>query len=130
MFRNLNSNVCDFLPDSFKPPQRSIDKPFRLCVSDVFKGECCAAEWLCGAARLLSVSRFLILSSLHECRVIISVIFLSINKLDNSSFPAAHCVQVPATKPDSLSPVPWSLMAEGDDQLLSFSPEHHTLELR
>ncbi|XP_027981119.1 HBS1-like protein isoform X2 [Eumetopias jubatus] len=24
--------------DSFKPPQRSIDKPFRLCVSDVFKG--------------------------------------------------------------------------------------------
>uniref|UniRef100_A0ABI7X8Z1 HBS1-like protein n=1 Tax=Felis catus TaxID=9685 RepID=A0ABI7X8Z1_FELCA len=24
--------------DSFKPPQRSVDKPFRLCVSDVFKG--------------------------------------------------------------------------------------------
>lgn len=24
--------------DAFKPPQRSIDKPFRLCVSDVFKG--------------------------------------------------------------------------------------------
>ena len=29
-----------FFPDSFKPPQRSIDKPFRLCVSDVFKGKC------------------------------------------------------------------------------------------
>lgn len=27
--------------DSFKPPQRSVDKPFRLCVSDVFKGKCC-----------------------------------------------------------------------------------------
>uniref|UniRef100_A0A8D1VHF2 HBS1-like protein n=1 Tax=Sus scrofa TaxID=9823 RepID=A0A8D1VHF2_PIG len=26
--------------DSFKPPQRSVDKPFRLCVSDVFKGKC------------------------------------------------------------------------------------------
>jgi len=26
--------------DSFKPPQRSIDKPFRLCVADVFKGKC------------------------------------------------------------------------------------------
>ncbi|XP_007520094.1 HBS1-like protein isoform X1 [Erinaceus europaeus] len=25
--------------DSFKPPQRSIDKPFRLCVSDVFKDQ-------------------------------------------------------------------------------------------
>lgn len=28
-----------FLLDSFKSPQRSIDKPFRLCVSDVFKGK-------------------------------------------------------------------------------------------
>ncbi|KAM7172744.1 HBS1-like protein isoform 1-T1 [Macrochelys suwanniensis] len=25
--------------DSFKPPQRSVDKPFRLCVSDVFKDQ-------------------------------------------------------------------------------------------
>ncbi|XP_075001966.1 HBS1-like protein isoform X7 [Calonectris borealis] len=25
--------------DSFKPPQRSIDKPFRLCVADVFKDQ-------------------------------------------------------------------------------------------
>ncbi|XP_051031330.1 HBS1-like protein isoform X1 [Phodopus roborovskii] len=25
--------------DSFKPPQRAIDKPFRLCVSDVFKDQ-------------------------------------------------------------------------------------------
>lgn len=25
--------------DAFKPPQRSIDKPFRLCVSDVFKDQ-------------------------------------------------------------------------------------------
>ncbi|XP_010981964.1 HBS1-like protein isoform X2 [Camelus dromedarius] len=25
--------------DSFRPPQRSIDKPFRLCVSDVFKDQ-------------------------------------------------------------------------------------------
>lgn len=25
--------------DSFKPPQRSVEKPFRLCVSDVFKGQ-------------------------------------------------------------------------------------------
>uniref|UniRef100_A0A8C2BAJ2 HBS1-like protein n=1 Tax=Cyprinus carpio TaxID=7962 RepID=A0A8C2BAJ2_CYPCA len=24
--------------DAFKPPQRSVEKPFRLCVSDVFKG--------------------------------------------------------------------------------------------
>lgn len=24
--------------DAFKAPQRSVDKPFRLCVSDVFKG--------------------------------------------------------------------------------------------
>lgn len=31
-----------FLPpseDAFKAPQRSVDKPFRLCVSDVFKGK-------------------------------------------------------------------------------------------
>lgn len=27
-----------FFADSFKPPQRSVDKPFRLCVADVFKG--------------------------------------------------------------------------------------------
>lgn len=25
--------------DSFKAPQRSVEKPFRLCVSDVFKGQ-------------------------------------------------------------------------------------------
>lgn len=43
-----------FLPDSFKPPQRSIDKPFRLCVSDVFKGECCSAWCACLLRVLLS----------------------------------------------------------------------------
>uniref|UniRef100_A0A8C6U7A9 HBS1-like protein n=1 Tax=Neogobius melanostomus TaxID=47308 RepID=A0A8C6U7A9_9GOBI len=32
--------------DAFKPPQRSVDKPFRLCVSDVFKGAV-AAAWTC-----------------------------------------------------------------------------------
>lgn len=25
--------------DAFRPPQRSVDKPFRMCVSDVFKGK-------------------------------------------------------------------------------------------
>lgn len=40
----LISSSFDFLftwpVDAFKPPQRCTDKPFRLCVSDVFKGEC------------------------------------------------------------------------------------------
>ena len=25
--------------DNFKPPERPIDKPFRMCVSDVYKGQ-------------------------------------------------------------------------------------------
>lgn len=36
----LSLAILPFFPDSFKPPQRSVDKPFRLCVSDVFKGKC------------------------------------------------------------------------------------------
>uniref|UniRef100_A0A672FL42 HBS1-like protein n=1 Tax=Salarias fasciatus TaxID=181472 RepID=A0A672FL42_SALFA len=36
--------------DAFKPPQRSVDKPFRLCVSDVFKGICLHDEPLDWAA--------------------------------------------------------------------------------
>lgn len=50
----LNLALCLFLPDSFKPPQRSIDKPFRLCVSDVFKGECCSVWCACPLCVLLS----------------------------------------------------------------------------
>lgn len=34
----VNTKYIDLFTDCFKPPQRSVDKPFRLCVSDVFKG--------------------------------------------------------------------------------------------
>lgn len=41
--------------DAFKPPQRSIDKPFRLCVSDVFKGKshwCILSKSICDFIRI------------------------------------------------------------------------------
>lgn len=41
-FRLLHLSSSLFLclsADAFKPPQRSVEKPFRLCVSDVFKGQ-------------------------------------------------------------------------------------------
>lgn len=35
---DILKDLTNFFTDSFKPPQRSVDKPFRLCVADVFKG--------------------------------------------------------------------------------------------